>query len=373
MLTFSRFTLILTLFSLISCNPKQGPDPRIINLTGRDIMNVPLENVLAASEYLVLEYTPEASLPEYAPIYQTGTGYYLVDQYQSKKVFEFDLKGKYIRSFGTPGKGPGEYGRIKDALIHEGRLEILTGTDKTEIFRYDREGRFTETLKILPGSANSFALEPKSGNYFIFCGLNKHLIHIIDGKTLKSVDSLLVRNQNLMTPEMPAFGQGESGSVLFYPPYDNRIFSLEKDTIRVKYQVETGQDMPAYDQMTQADQMKLFGGSVLWLVYKAMENRDWLYLSITKQDFSPAGNSDFYSLVYHKKSGKLYRLPENPEPGPLFLPAFALTDDNVLHTAVSQPYVFDSEIWKTGLASKGIEVNAEGNYILMSIPLDKIR
>jgi len=45
----------------------------------------------------------------------------------------------------------------------------------------------------------------------------------------------------------------------------------------------------------------------------------------------------------------------------------------VLHTAVSQPYVFDSEIWKTGLASKGIMVNPEGNYILMSIPLDKIR
>ena len=62
--------------------------------------------------------------------------------------------------------------------------------------------------------------------------------------------------------------------------------------------------------------------------------------------------SDFYSLLFNKKSGKLFRLPENPEPGPLFLPAFGLTDDNVLYTAVSPAYVQGLEAWKTGFAKK---------------------
>ncbi len=363
--------LILIAAILTGCTRPES-EVRMLKISESEFINVPVEQILPVSEFVVLELTPESALPEYAFFLNSTSAYFLADQFQKRAVLQFDRQGKFVRIIGKSGKGPGEYSRIKDALITENGLEILTGDTETQIFRYDREGRFIETVKAPVPSVYSFARMPKSGDYCFFSGFSKHLIHILDGKSLQPVDSFLIRNQNLITPDVQAFGTTTPGSVLFYQTYDNRIFSLGKDTIRLKYQFETGQTTPTYDNMTRLDQMTLFGQGVLWLVYKALENQDWLYLLLSKQDFSNMDQSDFYSLLLNKKSGKLYRLPENPEPGPLFLPAFGLTEDNVLFTAVSPAYIFDQEVWKSELGKKGIELNSEGNYLVIQIHLDNL-
>lgn len=364
--------IMLFLFFLSSCTPVIDKEPRIIRIAESDFINIPIEQILAESDFTILEFTPESALPEYAPFLNSTTDYFLVDQFQKKVIFQFDRYGRFVRTIGKFGKGPGEYTQIKDALISKNGLEILTASKTTDIFQYNSDGQFRQRLSVPIPFGNSFAHLPGSGNYCIFSGFSQHLVHILDRVTFAPVDSFLLRNQNLMTPVVQAFGATTLGSVLFYQTYDNRIFRLEKDTIHLSYIFDVGSAMPSYDAMVAADQEKLFGEGVLWLVFKALENKDWLYLLLSKQDFTNMAGSDFYSLLFNKKSGKLFRLPENPESGPLFLPAFGLTDDNVLYTAVSPAYVHDLEVWKTGLANKGIQINPDGNYIIIKYLLNSL-
>jgi len=368
------FNILLTLIlvSSFSCTPVIENEPRTIQIAESEFINVPIEEILSVSDYTVLEFTPESALPEYAPFLNNTTDFFLVDQFQKKVIFQFDRNGKFVRTIGKFGQGPGEYTQIKDALISKNGLEILTGNQTTDIFQYNSDGQFRQRLSAPIPFGYSFAQLPGSGNYCIFSGFSQNLVHILDGLSLAPVDSFLQRNQNLMVPAVQAFGTTTMGSVLFYQPYDNRIFRLEKDTIRLSYIFDVGSTMPSYDAMVKADQEKLFGEGVLWLVFKALENKDWLYLLLSKQDFTNMAGSDFYSLLFNKKTGKLFRLPENPEPGPLFLPAFGLTDDNVLYTAVSPAYVQGSEAWKTGLAKKGIQIKPDGNYIIIKYRLNSL-
>jgi hypothetical protein len=350
-----------------------GTEPRTIKISKSGFINVPVEEILASSEFTVLEFTPEAALPEYAPFLNGTNGFYLVDQFSRKAVFQFDQQGKFIRTIGNSGQGPGEYTQIKDALIGKNGVEILSGNTTTEIYQYNSDGGFRQKLTAPVSSVYSFARLPGTGDYLLFSGFSRHLVHRLDAETLAPLDSFLIRNQNLMTPGVQAFGPSSPASVLFYQPYDNRIFRIGKDTIHTAYIFDTGSLMPAYDDLTAADQNKLFGDGVLWLVYKAMENKDWLYLLLSSQDFANPEKSDFYSLLFNRKSGKLYRLPENPEPGPLFLPAFGLDEDNVLYTAVSPAYMYGQPAWKAGLGEKGIQENPDGNYIIIRISLDFIK
>ena len=365
-----KVTAALLLISAISCTTKEFTEPRTIKISESTIVNLPVEQVLAASEFTVLEFTPGAALPEYAPFLNSTDGYYLADQFGRKVVFQFGSDGKFIRTIGNSGQGPGEYSQIKDALMSNDGLEILSGNTATEIFQYTPDGGFLKKVTAPVLSVYSFSRLPGSGDYLLFSGYSRHLVHRLNAETLAPVDSFLIRNPNLLTPGVQAFGPSLPASVLFYQPYDNRIFRIGRDTIRTAYIFDTGSQMPAYDALTAADQQKLFGEGVLWLVYKALENKDWLYLLLSSQNFKEPEKSDFYSLLFNRKSGKLYRLPENPEPGPLFLPAFGLTEDNVLYTAVSPAYVSGQPAWKSGLGAKGVEVNPDGNYIIIRVSLD---
>ena len=364
--------IILILVSSFSCTPMIDNEPRTIRIAESEFINVPIEQILAESDFTILEFTPESALPEYAPFLNNTTDFFLVDQFQKKVIFQFDRNGKFVRTIGKFGQGPGEYTQIKDALISKNGLEILTGSKTTDIFQYTSDGQFRQKLSATIPFGYSFAHLPGSGNYCIYSGFSQHLVHSLDRVTLAPVDSFLQRNQNLMAPAVQAFGTTTMGSVLFYQPYDNRIFRIEKDTIHLSYIFDVGSTMPSYDAMVTADQQKLFGEGVLWLVFKALENKDWLYLLLSKQDFINMAGSDFYSLLFNKKSGKLFRLPENPEPGPLFLPAFRLSDDNVLYTAVSPAYIQGTEAWKTGLSKKGIQINPDGNYIIIKYLLNSL-
>lgn len=367
-----NISFLLLLVSSLSCIRVDDKQPRILRIAETEFNNVPIGNILAESEFTQLEFTPESALPEYAPFLNSTNNYFLADQFQKKVIFQFDQSGRFVRTIGKFGHGPGEYPQIIDAIITGQGPEILSGGNTTDIYRYNSDGQLLQKVSVPIPFGYSFAQLPGSGDYCVFSGFSQHLIHRFKRESLAPVDSFLLRNQNLMVPAVQAFGITTIGSVLFYQPYDNRIFSLEKDTIHLRYILDTGSTMPSYDAMVQADQQKLFGEGVLWLVYRALENKDWLYLLLSKQDFTNPAGSDFYSLLFNKKTGKLFRLPENPEPGPLFLPAFGLTGDNVLYTAVSPAYVHDSDAWKTGLAKKGIQPNPDGNYIIIKYHLSAL-
>jgi len=336
------------------------------------MINVPLDQILAASEFIPLEFTPESALAESAMFLDSKSGYFLMDKYQKKVVYQFDQSGRFIRTIGQPGKGPGEYIQITDALMTEKGLEILTGQSSTEVYQYNTEGRFSRSNQLLPGNSQSFAKNRENGNYYFKSEWYQHLIQQVDDKSLQPVDSFIVRNQKLMGGGVNTFSSTSMGTLLFYQFFDNRIFEIGRDTAMVRYLFDVGSSTPNYDELDEAGQMKILNEDIFWYIYKALENTRWLYLLMSKQDNMDETQSQIYGLLYEKKTARLYRLPETPEPWPLFHPAFALDEDDILYTAVQPVNIYESADWKGGLKKRGVPLTSDGNFIVVKIPIHEI-
>jgi hypothetical protein len=357
---------------LISCNPITDTGPKIIRINEADFINIPLAQVLPVSDFTPLEFTPESALAESAMFLDYTSGFYLMDKYKKKVVYQFDQSGQFIRTIGKQGKGPGEYNDFTDAMITENGLELLSPGGHTDVFKYGKDGRFLRTDRMLDQYSHSFAVNPQNGNYLFFCPYYQHLIQEVDKISLQRVDSFLVRNIKISLGGANTFSSTSLGLVLCNQSFDNRIFAIAGDSLKVRYQFDVGASTPDYDALTEEGQMKLLKEGVFWYIYKTLENTRWLYLLMSKQDNSDETQSQFYGLLCEKKTGKLYRLPDSPEPGPLFHPAFALDEDDILYTAVQPVNIYESAEWKEEFAKRNIPLTMDGNFVVIKMPIREI-
>ena len=79
-------------------------------------------------------------------IYDKNKDFYIADYYSSKKMFRFDKKGNFIRSYGKIGQGPGEYNSIKGfALDSESNLFLL---GNYKLIKFDKNGKLLKEIRI---------------------------------------------------------------------------------------------------------------------------------------------------------------------------------------------------------------------------------
>ncbi len=72
--------------------------------------------------------------------------FYIADYYSSKKVFCFNKKGNFIRSYGKIGQGPGEYNSIEGfALDSESNLFLL---GNYKLIKFDKNGKLLKEIRI---------------------------------------------------------------------------------------------------------------------------------------------------------------------------------------------------------------------------------
>ena len=82
----------------------------------------------------------------------SSEGTLLLTDFTARQAHEFSLDdGRYIRSFGRRGSGPGEYMSAANMAVDpQGRVYLFDST-QSQILRYDRQGRFLDKTKSLGG------------------------------------------------------------------------------------------------------------------------------------------------------------------------------------------------------------------------------
>lgn len=149
-LTAITLAFILILAFCNSCGPK-GPEtadlPYLIDIGNNisNIQNMPLSGVGQQLEYIPLETTPESLLERARTIRMTESFIFVSDY---NKLVEFDREGKYIRTIGGQGRGPGEYLDLNDFYPDETRGVIYILTNESDLLVYGFDGKFIESVRL---------------------------------------------------------------------------------------------------------------------------------------------------------------------------------------------------------------------------------
>ena len=113
---------------------------------------VPLSEIAEEITAIELEMTDESLLnPDYIKnIFISEKEVFIASPY---KIHVFNKKGKFIRTIGSRGQGPGEYGHIGSIAMDEKnkRLFILSG----KIICYDFNGKFLKEKRLFLGDISS--------------------------------------------------------------------------------------------------------------------------------------------------------------------------------------------------------------------------
>ncbi len=106
-----------------------------------------LSDILAYTECIELENTPESAFSSIDLIVCQDDRYFIFDQYSSNKLLIFDDRGRFVRQIGRPGHGPGEYVRLESFSVRNDTVFALDANGQ-KILVYDTDGQHLRDIRI---------------------------------------------------------------------------------------------------------------------------------------------------------------------------------------------------------------------------------
>jgi hypothetical protein len=109
---------------------------------------VKLSDFIKSVEFIPLESTKESYF-RYPYSYKIGQKYVMVADGERAQVVLFDRTGKFIRTIGTKGKGPGELLEPREAtMAPDEDFVYVADVGKSELLKYSIDGEFIKEISI---------------------------------------------------------------------------------------------------------------------------------------------------------------------------------------------------------------------------------
>ena len=172
-------------FLLFSCNKAKQSELLEIPVDIDQNVSIPLSEIAEEITAIKLELTDKSMInPDFTNHVIVSKNNVIVGQMYNILVFSED--GKFIRSIGSRGQGPGEYNYINCLAFDEinNRLFIFSSR---KIICYDLNGKFLSEFKLYQNSQSNIML-PMNANYIngeLFYSI-EHVGKIDEGKCFKS-------------------------------------------------------------------------------------------------------------------------------------------------------------------------------------------
>ncbi len=241
-------TLLLSLIVISCSGPKQKTTEEIIKIdvfkAFADQKNVKASEFIRDVEFIPLESTKDAWF-RYAYCYVVGKKYVMVDDGDRAQVVLFDRQGKFIRTIGTKGEGPGELIEPRQATMDPGE-EFIFFHDVSlgKLVRYSIEGQFINEISIKELTPARYITSMQFINDNEFALVCNRPYAPMDGfaslpvfdRNLKQVRNILPRanDENLVINVEPhAVLTAHPGRMTFWEPYLDTLYTITPEGLAI--------------------------------------------------------------------------------------------------------------------------------------------
>lgn len=144
--------LILLLFGVLcfSCHHTMKND-KVVDMQVIDGFpsTLDLEQMVDSVSFIPLDDSNSESLfKDIDKTLYVGGRFYILDYMGTSSVFVFDESGSFLFKVGNVGQGPGEYYKVTDFDVNNGRIYLLD-SKKRKILSYDLDGKYMKDYKYL--------------------------------------------------------------------------------------------------------------------------------------------------------------------------------------------------------------------------------
>lgn len=304
----SLFIFFVLLF-LLSCNAEkhnlQKNTLKIPLADKNEIKGLSADSIFSAARYIALETNDESLIytVDKIKIDQNGD-FYILDKKMNQLVI-FDKNGGYKWRLNRVGQGPEEYLSIKDFILENECIYILSGID---IMVYTKKGIFLEKIKLVEQYCDEFAF---TSDYI-------YLYSDFQSQFLKNIFVMDRNNRSIVASYMNFHleqrGVGYNSNVLFQTsdclystfPYKYSIYKLETNTYSeiLKIDFENNKIYPKELQESSSDKREEYRSKYA--------PDDWPISNISNvlvtgdiYIFSFIYTSSQYTVLYNMKSKKM--------------------------------------------------------------------
>lgn len=259
------------------------------------------------------------------------------------KIFKFDKSGKFVKSFGNVGQGPGEYGGRGDHNLlyfsHDGYL-YLSSSLNSKILKFDRDGNHITDLKVpSTGYSREYSRGPflplldKNNNFYLLnhadCSIDafnmqnkefKRLYSILSKKNYNRSIVLKVRDEELFSWRSASYFMNTfydligDQKVVVYLVNDSQVRIYKKDQLVKAFDVWPRRALEHYkkkivlikEKLTKNDSLivHMFNGFFI-----DSDNPDYFYLSGSRRGDEGERKFQIYQFDVEGKLIKvLYKL-----------------------------------------------------------------
>lgn len=204
---------------------------------------VKLSKFINAVKIIPLSYNDSTLIGKIKKVLVFNNNIYIQDKHNSKYLFVFDKKGKFINMIGRSGQGPHEFIELTDFSIDKDGNICIYDCAGQKVVVYNTYGDFIKSVPV-PFYADNFCIS--NGCYYLFRDnpqLNsKYSLNVYtdNGKLIQSYFS--VRPGYVSRVSSDIFIRNDNdNSIVFHKDLNDTIYLLNKDELSARYFVDFGQ------------------------------------------------------------------------------------------------------------------------------------
>lgn len=236
--------ILSTLCLLAGCSQKKADLECLtlsVDLSQSTLRN---EDVFSYAEVIPLETTDNSLLVYPWEIMEFENKLYIYDIH-TQKVFLYDGSGKFIRTIGGKGQGPGEYAWIAAIALNKNQREFQILEPWGSFQNYTLEGDFLNKKTILVSNPNYNALyhlDDKLLTWTIPADDESNAFTVIDPQTMECLNRFS-KGPRIIKANYSKWVYSYSDKLYYAQTLEsNNVYEITADSLKIAYQWDFGKD-----------------------------------------------------------------------------------------------------------------------------------